>query len=92
MADPITLIGTGNILGAATAVYTNVIGQWAFMIGALIIMGAIYLKTQNVTMPSILGIILFGSMVALFPPEGGNIALLFLILSVAAALSKAFKL
>lgn len=92
MADPITLIGTGDIAGAAIAVFTNVIGLWVWIIGALIIMGAIYIKTQDITMPSILGIILFASMIALFPPEGGNIAALFLILSVAAALSKALKL
>jgi hypothetical protein len=90
MVNPIDLLNSsGNILSAATAVYTNVLGQWAYAIGFLGIIGAVYLKTQSLTIPTILSLTIGVSMLSLFPVSASNPGFLFLIFAVAVVLSKA---
>lgn len=95
VTDPITLIEAYDFVGAATAVYTNVIGDWAFAIGLFIILGTIYIKTQDFTIPVIAAMVALPTLAisnTLLPPIVSSTASLFVTIALAAVLAKALKL
>ncbi len=91
MVDPLIALRAGDMVGAAIDVFTTVLGNFAFVIGFIAIIGAVYLKTQDVTIPTIMAMMLGIAMTALLPPEG-NVGYLILILAVVTIFAKAFKI
>lgn len=69
MVDCYTLMVNGDLLNAAVCPFTNVpnFGAFFYLLVVLALELAIYFKTQDMTMPTILGVILGIVMTAYLP-------------------------
>ena len=90
MTDPFTILLTGDILMAVISVFTNVMDYWFY---ALILLGfeiLVYLKTENITMVAVIGIISIATMSALIPTAGMSFAIIAFFIITAAVFWKIF--
>ena len=82
------LVYADEILQALISVFTDKMGSWAFAIPGFAILAALYIKTEDTTMPLIVGTLFGIVMVTLLPPEVSKVGYLFLLIGIAAGLMK----
>lgn len=90
MADPWTLLLTGDFISALLSVFTNVMGFWFYALMLFAFEILVYLKTENVTMVVITSIIITIAMSALIPAQAASFAYIAVALIIATILWKAF--
>ena len=85
------LIDSGNIFEFVTAPFTNILGTYFYLFMAFMAEAMIYLKTQDVTMPAVLGLLFAGAFAMYLPHEVGVAILILLAISIAALFYRVFK-
>lgn len=81
-------IYSDEILQALSQVFTDPLGSWAYAIPGFVILGALYIKTEDTTVPLIIGVLMGVGMVTLLPVEVAKVGYLFLLLGVVGGLMK----
>jgi hypothetical protein len=79
-----------GIIEAVLAVFTTPLGAWFYVIMIFLIEIMIYMKTQDVTLPAIVGLIISAASLAFLPVEVHKVAYGLLALSIAVILYKVF--
>jgi len=69
MADCLLLLLQGDMIGGLTCAYTNVIGLWFFALCLAAIEIAVAIKFSNVTLPTVMGMLISILMVNYLPVE-----------------------
>ena len=82
---------SGNIFEFVTSPFTNIMGTYFYLFMAFVAMGMIYLKTQDITMPAVLGLLFAGAFAMYLPHEAGVAILILLAISIAALFYRMFK-
>ena len=91
MADCLTLLLTGSILTGITCTWTNVIGLWFYAIMLMTLEIVLFLKTDNVTGPAILGVMVGILMIASLPTAVTLIPVTILTVNFAVVAYKLFR-
>lgn len=92
MADCLALILQGDILNGITCTWTNVIGQWFYVIMLLAFQITLYIKYENTNAPAVLGAFTGLLMLSLLPAEAWSISLGVLIFNIAIILYSVYHL
>lgn len=82
---------SGNIYEYVTSPFTNIMGSYFYLFIAFMVMGMIYLKTQDITMPAVIGLLFAGAFAMYLPHEAGVAILILLAISIAALFYRVFK-
>ena len=84
MIDPYTLFVTGNVLGAIAVSFTNIMGAWFYGLILFTVVASIYIRNQDISMATLISVIVGVGMAALVPAEAINIMYIetFMILGV----------
>lgn len=82
---------SGNIYQFVSAPFTNIMGSYFYLFLAFMSMGMIYLKTQDITMPAVVGLLFAGAFAVYLPHEAGVAILILLAISIAALFYRVFK-
>ena len=82
---------SGNIYEYVTSPFTNIMGSYFYLFIAFMVMGMIYLKTQDITMPAVIGLLFAGAFAMKLPHEAGVAILILLAISIAALFYRVFK-
>ena len=82
---------SGNIYEYATSPFTNIMDSYFYLFIAFMVMGMIYLKTQDITMPAVIGLLFAGAFAMCLPHEAGVAILILLAISIAALFYRVFK-
>ena len=90
MADPFTILLTGDLLTAVLTVFTNVMEFWFYAVMILGFEVLLYLKTENITMVAVTSAILIAVMTSLIPTAGVSFAIIVFFMVGAAILWKVF--
>lgn len=91
MADCMALLRSLDFYAAITCPYTNAIGNWVFAIIIGVVLVAIYIKTEDIAIPAILGL-LYGLVgVALIPPEFRTFYYIIIALSISGIIYRLAK-
>ena len=85
------LTESGNIYEFVTAPFTNILGSYFYLFMAFMAMGMIYLKTQDITMPAVVGLLFAGAFAMKLPHEAGVAILILLAISIAALFYRVLK-
>jgi len=88
--DLTPLIEQGKIIEAVLAVFTTPLGMWFYVIMIFLLEIMIYMKTQDVTLPAIVGLIIAATSLAFLPVEVHKVAYGLLALSITVILYKVF--
>lgn len=92
MATPFDVLLTGDVIGAAIQVYTDVLGDWFYVICLFALLTMLYFKSKNVGIISIVGIMVSTAMVQynLLPGEAIQPIYIIFALSIAGVLYATF--
>lgn len=82
---------SGNIYQFVSSPFTNIMGSYFYLFLAFTSMGMIYLKTQDITMPAVVGLLFAGAFAVYLPHEAGVAILILLAISIAALFYRVFK-
>ena len=90
--DCFALLLNGNIFGAAVCPFNNIpeFGQWFYLIVVLSLEVAIYFKTQDATMPTIIGIVLGIVMAGMLPTQFFTAAISLMAINMAVVFYKIY--
>ena len=91
MADCLTLLLTGNILTGITCTWTNVIGLWFYAIMLMTLEVVLFIKTDNIIGPAMLGVMVGILMIAILPPVMAIIPTIILGVNLAVVMYKLFR-
>ena len=91
MADCLTLLLTGNILTGITCTWTNVIGLWFYAIMLMTLEIVVFIKTDNITGPALLGVTVGILMIATLPTAMAIIPTIILGVNLAVVAYKLFR-
>lgn len=69
MVDCVSLLLSTDFFNGVMCPFTNVIGHWIFAIIVLVGLGMLYMRTEDIAIPSIIGITYGLLGVSMFPPE-----------------------
>jgi len=96
MLDPLAVPGydklmQGDVLGAVLDPYIITMGFWfyALMLGSMLI--GIYLKTGQLVLPVVMGLLALGVVISFMPPEVAGVAYIASSVAIAAVMYKVFK-
>lgn len=80
-----------DILGFISSPFTNILGDFFWLFFGLICIGMLFLKSDGVALPTIIGV-LFAAAFGLFLPKSAGVALLMLLgTGVGTIIYKVFK-
>jgi len=79
----------GDWLGVVDAVYTDLIGAWFYAFILLLTHTMIYLKTRDIGVVTVIGIISSAVMLAVLPAPAQTVAFVFMVLFVGLAVARA---
>lgn len=85
------LIPEGKIFEYVTMTYTEILGNWAYILLFGIFISMIYLKTQSFELPFLIGIIATAAFYFLVPPEIEIYLILIFALASAISFFRVFK-
>ena len=91
MADCLTLLLTGDILTGITCTWTNVIGLWFFAIMLMTLEVVLFIKTDNITGPALLGVMVGLLMIATLPTAMALIPITIISVNFAVVAYKLFR-
>lgn len=81
----------GKILTAVLQPFTDVLGPWFYVLIAGFFLSILYIKTQNLGMISVVGLILSFAMLAFLPPSIRPLLYIMLAASMSVIIYKFFK-
>ena len=79
----------GKWIAAVTSVFTSLIGQWFYVTLFLAFYLSLWIKTRNIAIPSVLGLLTASITFVLLPPEVHAAAVLMLFMSLAGVIARA---
>jgi len=91
VADCLALLLTGSILTGITCTWTNVIGLWFYALMLMVLEVVIYIKTESVVGPAMLGVVLGVLMVGTLPPAMATVPAMILTVNFAIVIYMLFK-
>ncbi len=86
MLNNISALNAPGFLFASTSVYTNIVGNLFYLFIWLMIFSMYWLAQRNVTLPTVMGIILGGVIISTLPESYQPVALALIILSGSAVI------
>jgi hypothetical protein len=86
MADCLALLTSGSVWTGMTCPFTNIFGDWFFLLGLLALELAVMLRYDNMLAPSVIGIIVGVVMIPYLPPAVSIVPIIILAVNIGAAL------
>lgn len=91
MPNCLALLTNMDFYGAIMCPYTNVMGNWVYAILMLTVITIVYIRTQDIAMPAILGLIYGLAGAVISPPEFRTFYYIIIALAVTGVLYRLVK-
>ena len=88
--DPWTIMTSGDFIGGITASYTNIMGGWFFALMLMTVVGAVYLKSQNVALTLLIMVLVGTGMAASISSQALTVIYVMTAIGGAIILAKIF--